>query len=364
MSLWHVADQGRRLGPFSDDELRAARDRGAFAKARVWREGMSDWAPIAEYFPRPRAAPKRGGLGVAVSMLATLVFFAAAVASFVLVYIDTDFVPLGLMTQVWIGCGVVLVLTSLCLPLMWWKRSGRSEAGGMVRIMVVLLAIAGVSLAGLELFQSAYIGRIAAASEGMRDYRFVYDPAAKALRVDGQIGPGFARGLKAEFDRHDVRRVDITSRGGLVNEAMISARFLETRPSLEVAARSQCASACIIVLMGGSRRLADYDMDIHFHAVDTVADLDSDWWDVMTGRQGQEAQRYMERRGASKAALDAAARLGAGKLYRVPSVDLVEQGMLTGLLDSEGQPITPAVARALMRDEGWEPAPAAATPNL
>jgi hypothetical protein len=364
MSPWHVADQGRRLGPFSDEQLRAARDRGAFAKARVWREGMSDWAPIAEYFPRPRAAPKRGGLGVAVSVLATLIFIAAAGLSVVMVYIDTDFVPVRLMTPVWIGCGVTLALTSLALPLLWWRRSGRSEAGGMIRIMVVLLAVAGVSVAGLELFQSAYIGRIAAASEGMRDYGFVYEPTSKTLLVKGQIGPGFARGLKGEFGRHDVRRVHITSQGGLVNEAMISARFLETRPDLEVAARSQCASACIIVLMGGARRLADYDMDIHFHAVDTVADLDSDWWDVMTGRQGQEAQSYMVRRGAPETALNAAARLGARKLYRVPSVDLVGQGMLTGLLDGEGRPITPAAARALMREEGWEPEPAGATSNL
>jgi hypothetical protein len=272
-------------------------------------------------------------------------------------------VPLALVTPVWIGCGVVLVLASLGLPLTWWRRAGGSEAGGMVRIMVVLLAIGGLSVAGLELFQSAYIGKIAAASEGMRDYRFAYDPAARTLRVEGQIGPGFARSLKAEFESHAVRRVDITSQGGLVNEAMVSARFLEARPDLEVAARSQCASACIIVLMAGTRRLADYDMDIHFHSVATVVDLDSDWWDVMTGRQGRDAQRYMVGRGAPKTALDEAARLGAGKLYRVPSVELVGSGMLTGLLDDEGRPITPTAARALMREEGWEPLEAGAMPN-
>ncbi len=362
MSLWHVAEHGRQFGPFSDQDLRAARDRGAFAKARVWREGLSDWAPIGEYFPRP-SARKRGGLGVLASLLAILVFIAAAGVNVVLVYISTDFVPLRLMTPVWIGCGAVLVLASLGLPLLWWKRAGRSEAGGMVRIMVVLLAVAGVSLAGLELFQSAYIGKIAVASEGMRDYGFAYDPAAGTLRVEGQIGPGFARSLKAEFDRHAVRRVDITSQGGLVNEAMLAARFLEARPNLEVAARSQCASACIIVLMGGARRLADYDMDIHFHSVATVVDLDSEWWEVMTGRQGREAQRYMERRGAPKTALDEAARLGAGKLYRVPSVDLVGSGMLTGLLDDEGKLVTPAAARALMLEDGWEPTPAGPMPN-
>jgi len=363
MSPWYVAEHGRRSGPFSDEDLRAARDRGAFAKARVWREGMSDWAPIAEYFPRPRGARKRGGLGLAAALLASLVFVAAAGANVVLLYIDLDIVPLRLVTPVWIGCGVVLVLLSFGLPVVWWGRAGRSEAGGMARIMVVLLGIAGTSLAGLELFQSTFIGRIAAASEGMRDYRFAYDPASRTLRIEGQIGPGFTRGLKAEFDRHAVGRVDITSQGGLVHEAMTSASFLEARPKLEVAARTQCASACIIVLMSGTRRLADYDMDIHFHAVDTVAGLDGDWWDVVAGRQGRDAQLYMVKRGAPKAALDQAARLGAGKLYRVPAADLVETGMLTGLLDADGQPITAAVARDRMREEGWEPLPAGAVPN-
>jgi hypothetical protein len=110
----------------------------------------------------------------------------------------------------------------------------------------------------------------------------------------------------------------------------------------------------VIVLMAGDKRLADYDMTIDFHASASITDLRGDWWTVMLRRQDKASNVYMIARGVPKIYLDKSTSLGPAKVYSVPAVMLVEQKMLTGLLDAEDRPLTAPGARARLAEEGVE----------
>lgn len=359
MSDWRVADRDGRIGLFSEDALREAVARDALPPGcLVWREGMAAWAPIDDVFPRPKRQPKKGPfsgllwfLGV---LLATALFLAAG--AFSLALMGTDLLeefPRDWLEIVWLGGAVALALATLLFWAAWGGATARwssMETRGLVRILVALIALAGAGLTVFHGWQTEAVSRVAHAAEQMRDYRLTYVPQSQTLKIDGQIGPGFAKAVEAQMVAHPVRRIEITSPGGLVQEALRAARRLEARGGVAVVARRFCASACVVVLMGGEQRLADYDMTIDFHAIDRTVDLKLELQSYIQREQTTEARTYLVGRGAPEAYVRESERLGSGKIYRVPSVILAEQGMLTGLVDGRGAPIAVADARARLEE--------------
>jgi len=358
VSAWRVADRDGRIALFTEDALREAVARGHVASdCLVWREGLADWEPIESHFPR-RAANRRAD-GVAARtfralglLLASMLFIVAALVSLTTLGSSAlDHVPSIWVEALWIGEAVGLGGAALLLLTAWWRASrhwASAEGRGLVRILVVVLALAGAGVASLQAWQAGAVGQVAMVTETMRDYVFTYDPEARTLRIQGQIGPGFAIALDQRLRAHPVQRVEITSPGGLTDEALNAARRLETA-GVSVTARGFCASACIIVLMGGERRLADYDMTLDFHASSASVDLDTEFSRYIQREAAQEARAYLLKRGAPEAYVREADRLGPSKIYRVPAVILVEPGVLTGLVDGTGAPITLVDARERLR---------------
>jgi len=360
VSAWRVAGRDGRISLFSEDALRDAVERGALpSDCLVWREGMAAWAPIEDVFPRPprqkKAGPLSGFLWFLGVLLATALFLAAGAFSLALMGTDLlDEFPRDWLEVVWFGGAVVLAVATLLFWSAWRGATARwssMEARGLVRILVALIALAGAGLAVFHGWQTDAISRIVRAADGMRDYRFTYVPQSRTLTIEGQIGPGFAKAVEAQMVAHPVRRIEITSPGGLIQEALTAARRLEARGGVTVVARRFCASACVVVLMGGEQRLADYDMTIDFHAIDSTTDLKLELQSYIQREQIIAARTYLVGRGAPEAYVVEAQRLGAGKIYRVPAVILAERGMLTGLVDGQGAPIAVAEGRARLAEE-------------
>lgn len=359
-TAWRVAEAGRQRGPLGEDEVKAARRRGELSRrALVWTDGMTEWRPIDEVFPGHGAKVARGAVaeGLALTLLSPVFLLTGAAAVYINYLGGLDRVPPAHASLVWSAVSLTLAATALAAPATWWRWAGRREgveARGMARILAVILAVSGLGLAGLMLYQAPLVAELVGAMEKMRTYRFDYQPKTRTLAITGMIGPGFARTLKDELRVHDIARVEIESQGGLLQEALDGARALEQRPGLQVVARWQCASACITLLMGGPQRLADYDMGIDFHASDLVAARDNRWSVAMSGEQARKAERYMIKRGAPADLIAKADRLGPGKLYRAASVDLLERGMLTGLVDEDGQAVSLIQAKALLKEREAE----------
>jgi hypothetical protein len=53
--IWHVSDDGKEDGPFSEAEVKALIKQGAFSRsAMVWKEGRTEWRPM---FPSAKPPP-------------------------------------------------------------------------------------------------------------------------------------------------------------------------------------------------------------------------------------------------------------------------------------------------------------------
>lgn len=356
MSSWHVADRQGRISVLTEEALReAVAQQRLSTDTLVWREGLSAWASIEAYFPLRRRGPASGvgavlwGFGL---LLVTLLFAAALAFSAALLAGDLiDRFSRAWLLAVWLGEAGFLAIVAVLLACAWWSATAdwsSMEGRGFVRILVLGVAFIGLSVAGFQALQAETVRRLTVAGDAMRGYVLTYEAGSQTLRIRGPVGPGFAEAVKAQLDAHPVRRVEITSPGGLLDPALRVGKALEARPGMTVVARELCASACLAVLMGGEQRLADYRMTIDFHASAPTAPLDLELARYIGRKQTQEARAFIIRRGAPEAYVRESERLGPGRIYRAPAALLVEQGMLTGLVDEAGAPLPLAEARRLL----------------
>lgn len=353
MADWFAIDGDHRQGPIDEAALREAVRRGGLSRhARVWREGMAEWAPIRDALP-DLALPSRA-LGP-VGLVAYGALLAGVLLSLWVMYFDGLATPnLPLAVGLFIGTAAGLAILTPVSSFLAWNATRlvtSQEARGFSRIAIALTALLGAIMAGYMLYQTPQTVTSLLAQTEFADYRIEYDPKTEVVTAQGPVGPGYARALKAKLEIGPVRRFVITSPGGLSNEAMIAARLLERRKDLVVAARGTCLSACMIILMGGQERWADYDMVLGFHALAPVVDTNSAFWLVQTRQESRETDAYMRSRGVPEDHLLAAAKLGAADMHMVESVDLAEDGTLTGLVGIDDERIGVSEARKLLAQE-------------
>lgn len=133
----------------------------------------------------------------------------------------------------------------------------------------------------------------------------------------------------------DPVRVGIESEGGLVGDALVAARAIETRPGATVVAPVQCDSACLIVLMAGTRRLADSDISLGFHAnSDVTAEAERVkifGFDLESWMRRSADDDYLIRRGVPAKVVAEANRRGHDRLYPIPAGRALASGILTDL---------------------------------
>lgn len=335
-AAWHVRAGSRRWGPLAADALRARADRGEFgAGALVWRPGLPSWQPLVEHFAprlRRRDAFKLG---------AGLLLVAALGSLSVGLHLNQleRFGSLRLGLGLWGLSLAALVLVSGLVAWRGWRRGQRLQpfrpmAAGLQRMgaLVVLLAAGGIATMQALTMPALYPTLVL--REGFRDYAIVpgQGPAGDEVHVSGSIGPGFSQALALVLaQQSDPPRVVISSPGGLVDEAMLAALELRRRQA-EVTARRECDSACVIVLLGGERRLADWNLALGFHAVsDLREEVPDTAADGVVPGLAADVRRFMRARGVPVDVLDEADGYAANELLPVTAIRLTEAGALDGL---------------------------------
>lgn len=337
---WHVAEKGAVVGPLASDEVRDGLLKRRWSPAAVvWTPRLDGWRPIRVNFPEARRGPA-GRLAFAARLaLATLLAWAAAAAVVALIYADvSDRVPLAWLFVVWIAAGAALAVGATFAAVGWWRLTARMsarapEAAAVFRIAVVFLISSAGLLSFVELRQAPAIRDV---SRARAHYAYVVrsDPATRTVTVEGAVGYGFAKAVNRELARVGRPAVlEIDSPGGLADEALAAAEAIEASGGVKVVARGQCDSACVLVLMSGAERMADYDMSIGFHAVAPVVDTDDRLLEWVVVQQGRKVDAYLRRRGVAAADLAEARRIGPARVHAKPAVDLAAEGVLTGLLD-------------------------------
>ena len=341
---WSVLDKGVVAGPFPADQVQAALADGSIAPdARVWRQGMADWASVGDHFRISRRIPRTGRAGgaeVLLLLLSTLLVWGGTGASLAFMYADLAFgAPPDLVRSAWLAAGLVSLTALPFAAVLWWRLSRRiaarrPELGGLFAVAVILLTLPPLVLSSLELRLTNVVTNGVAAAKTFKGSMHCGDDGVVVF--DGAIGLDFPSRLQSCLDRRGgAHTLVLNSRGGLMSEAFRAARIIEARGDVTTIARTECDSACVVVLMSGKQRFADYDMTIGFHQVSPTTDDPDSLITNFVASEQIEQRHFLERHGVPKDVLDKGAAAGQRGLASIPAVDLAASGALTGVLDGD-----------------------------
>jgi hypothetical protein len=339
---WYEQAGGSAAGPFTEDYIRRLLAEGTLPHdARIWSSRREPWPPPVA----PQARERLGADGRAIGWLLLSVPFLLGWLLFGLaltLIAGGGPAPTDLRVHAWLlpAAGGALILAALGLVFHWWsaprKLGAGAELAAGLRIAAALVAAAWLLPAAIVLRDAPVAIRTAQVVDDW-SYLLSAGPDDHTLVVQGVIGPGFGQRLSQRLETlPDPARIIIESPGGLIDEALVAARAIEKRKAV-VMVGGFCASACTIVLMGGSRRLAPLDGEIAFHATSPVVASTNAVANWLAGQAGERARAYLLSRGVPAADVDEARRRGARDIFAVADVTALEQGVLTGLYDDRGE---------------------------
>lgn len=338
---WLDVPGGQAEGPYSTDEVRRLAAAGRVRRGlRVWSPFQQAWLPFRPILLWRGATRPAGRMFWAYLLVQSLVFLAVTALALGLLYVDSDLgLPDAAMLWVWSLVGPGLGLLSLT-SLFAWRRAARAlEASGE---LAAVLKVAATLFLVVGLFLSVFAIRAALVViptySAVADWRYDahIDKASGHIALQGDIGANFGRRVKDLLAlAPDPVTVEIDSYGGLTNEALTAAEAIETRGDVTVIARNHCASACLIVLMGGERRLADADMALALHATSAVAPIRDRLFAWRLFTEGQRTDAYLLKRGMPKEFIDAANTAGPTQIYVLPAALALRRGVINGLVEGD-----------------------------
>jgi hypothetical protein len=336
---WHERDGADDAGPFTEQQIRQMLAEGSLSpqagirssRHEPWPPGASGGRAGARTTPRlPR--PFAGWFTLVVFSLLGWALFSVVVASLTLRHAGP--VDARLHPWAWFGLGVALLLAVVVLGTAWWLLPRRLGAGAelvaMLRIAAAIVAVAWLIQVGIVLRDTPMAIRQAAVLHDQA-YLISAGPDDHTLFVQGDVGVGFGQKLAGRLAAlPDPARIVIESPGGLVDEALVAAEAIERRRATVVVS-GLCASACIIVLMAGEKRLAPTGGSILFHATAPVVVTANAMANWLAGQEGDRSRAYLLKRGVPAADIDEARRRGAKHVFAVPNAIALRQGVLTDL---------------------------------
>ncbi len=341
---WRIGPDGQPKGPYAADEIRTLLKRGRLrCSDPVWSPVGGQWTPLDRTQLLDGAPSLRPPI---LALAAAALAYAAVVGGLVFVgrvdLIDPRDPPsLWVLRSLWIGSALAVLLVTVAFVRL--ARLSAARLGKRPRLAASLrVAAAGCGfLGGLITFGSlidvtAEPQRLVDAA-GLR-YTVEVVPDASRIVVSGGIGYGFAQAVQEALDQvADPVRVEIDSTGGLVEQALQVARAIEARPGATVVAGTDCNSACILVLMGGTHRLALEDNALGFHASSNVRAEPERFIvlgvDLDRLLNEDQADAYLIRRGVPADIVAESNRRGPRSVYFVNTATLLERGVLTGFAD-------------------------------
>lgn len=350
---WHDASGGEPAGPFTEDEIRELIAKGRLPPpVRIWSSRGQPWPPGSVLEAAPPRSLRRG---LAWAVLLGLTGAGWMLFGLLLAGINSLIeLPVGASPWGWALLAMAMAFTAALVSALWWRLPRRwgtdAELASGLRILALISAVIWL-LPTAVIFRDTPVALRQA--EAVRDMTFLISQGAdrNTLFVEGAIGPGFGERLAQRLaSTPDPARIFIDSDGGLVGEALDAAQAIEHR-GVTVVAGEECASACIIVLMGGKRRLGPYGGSILFHATAPVVTSANAMYNWLAGQLGEQARSYLLRRGVPPSDLDEARRRGPQEVFEVPNLAALKQGVLTGLYNDDGE-LDPAVVAELERQDG------------
>jgi hypothetical protein len=220
---------------------------------------------------------QRGGLGAAGTAVAVFLpaagLTAAAIALRMRVDGDAD-APLVISTLAAALIPLVTVaLTAAGIALLRALRAVPEPRGYRLWLIRDLRATVFLLLGPLWLWtvlidapQTGAYAKGAVRSLPRSTWAIDYDAATRTIRLDGEFQAGIARDFMRVLEAApDAKIVELHSPGGWVGEAVRVAEQIERR-ELATHVTTQCASACTLAFVGGTRRTLEPGGSLGFHA--------------------------------------------------------------------------------------------------
>jgi membrane-bound ClpP family serine protease len=215
-----------------------------------------------------------------------------------------------------------------------WRHPARRRASGTAGLVFVF-SVVGLIFQVVNAVSFAIFSRdnywITLAVDSSEDAE-VTVLASSRVRIDGTIGPNLMRDFMAlERASGPFLGLEINSPGGLVDQALQLARFVEDG-RIPVIVRQECLSACVLVAVASPASYAEEDAIFGFHRTSPVADVTSEIAIFGMAEADKEANSFMQQHGVPEEVLKEASRHGPDSMYVITASEMVESGTIEGIL--------------------------------
>ena len=254
----------------------------------------------------------------------------------------------GVLLPWWLtGAGVrwsaaqaaILAIAAVAIAVVVLGRYARQRGGFARRRVRVATAtlLALVVASALLIVLRARVDQIRAE---MPDATMTVAGDGRVLRVEGYIGDDFVATLGHRLAGHPgVRRIDITSAGGLVDEALRAADVVRAH-SLRVRVVEQCASGCVLVWAATVSREMHVAALIGLHRVRLDPTLPDAWEPGVRGKFEAESLAILRAAGLSEEMLARRTRTATEDMAWFDAGELLDEGVVVTVVDDDGTPLT------------------------
>lgn len=308
--------------------------------ALAWAPGSATWRPVAEIVSAIGDADaasedqrrERTQFWPALILVAMISWTAATATSFFALW---DYLPSSvsattafLLHMAILALGAILMIAA---TIYFWRRPTR-RAGVAVAGVLFLIALS-TSIVGVTVFignaiQARDLYPVFVAQDELENAA-VFRGSDGTVYIMGSLGPRLVDDfLKAEKEG-PVKRVEITSPGGLVNSAMTLAAYLEEQ-KLPVIVRAYCYSACVHIAVASPESYADRWAIFGFHRTTSIIALDSEILADADAQANQEAVNFLKAHGVPDIVLDIARKHAGESIYEVTADEMVDYGAIRG----------------------------------
>lgn len=268
---------------------------------------------------------------------------------------------------------VVVLVTGVLLP-WWFARSGvrwsatqsALLAGTAVALAVVVLGryarrlggfgrrrvrVAAVTLLALVVASTLLIvlrARVDQLRGELRDATMTLSDDGRVLRIEGYIADDFVDDLQEQIASNPgLRRLDITSAGGLTDEALRAAGIVRAH-RLGVRAIDQCASGCVLMWAATDSREMHVAAVVGVHRARLDPSVPGAWEPRVRDKFEAPSLALLREAGFSDEMLDRRADTAADDMAYFDAAELLEHGVSVTVVDDEGKPLTPGRVRKLL----------------
>jgi hypothetical protein len=317
--------------------------------ALVWTEGMNEWKPASIVFgvePEFLEVPlKVNSIKKSASIPLYIMALGLLIAAAVYSRIRQDFIIDFVSSRVGLTAAIALQLLMLVLvaflfsivTLKLWrhpKRIGASGAAGALFVLSVCASLALTINAGSFGFVATDIYRMKLAVDAWGDAE-IRKSGDGRVTIIGPLGQHLMRDFTAlDVTSGPVKIIEITSEGGLVDQALELAQQVELR-RISVVVRQHCLSACILIAVASPESYADEEAVFGFHRTSPVADVETEIAEYAADQMGRNSLEFLSQHGVPQSILEEAAKHGPESVYIVSASKMVELGAISGIVSGE-----------------------------